>query len=73
MRLGRGTGGLLYGHELSEAEQWLASPDAVDLGYTDDLAALVRASWTYQEKMRKQQRRITLSLWGAVQGGFLLL
>ena len=44
IRLGRGTGGLLYGDELLEAEQWLACPDAVELGYTDELSGLVRAS-----------------------------
>ena len=43
-RLGRDTGGLLDEAELPEAERWLASADAKDLGYSEALPALVRNS-----------------------------
>jgi WD40 repeat protein len=43
-RLGRDTGGLLDKAELPEAERWLASADAKDLGYSEALPALVRNS-----------------------------
>ncbi|HEU5104046.1 MAG TPA: CHAT domain-containing protein [Roseiflexaceae bacterium] len=42
--LGRSDSGLLDAIELHEAEQWLAGPDAADLGYSDDLLAIVHAS-----------------------------
>jgi hypothetical protein len=44
VRLKRGRGGLLDETELAEAERWLASPDAAELGYGEDLPALVTAS-----------------------------
>ncbi len=44
VRLGRDRGGLLDEVELLEAERWLDSSDAAELGYDDDLAALVQAS-----------------------------
>jgi signal transduction histidine kinase len=44
VRLGRGQGGLLDDLELVEAEQWLAGPDALDLGIDPDLPALVSMS-----------------------------
>jgi len=56
-RLGRGSGGLLDEVELAEAERWLESPDATDLGYSEVLPALVQASRTAQEKAKAQQRR----------------
>ena len=43
VRLGRG-GGLLDKTELPEAERWLASPDAAELGIDDDIAALAATS-----------------------------
>lgn len=43
VRLGRG-GGLLDEVELREAENWLGSQDAVELGYAQDLDDLVAAS-----------------------------
>jgi WD40 repeat protein len=49
IRLGRGSGGLLDEIELHEAQQWLAQPDAADLGYGDSLIELVRASQSYLE------------------------
>lgn len=44
VRLGRGSGGLLDEAELPEAERWLASQDAADLGYDAALPELVEAS-----------------------------
>jgi WD40 repeat protein len=44
VRLGRGRGGLLDDVELAEAESWLASPDAQELGYDAALAELAQAS-----------------------------
>ena len=44
VRWGRGEGGLLDPVELAEAERWLASPDAADLGYGEGLPALAQAS-----------------------------
>lgn len=43
-RLGKGSGGLLDEIELAEAERWLSSPDATELGYDASLIALVEAS-----------------------------
>ncbi len=43
-RLGRSTGGLLDADELPEAERWLNGADAVDLGVSAELAALVQKS-----------------------------
>ncbi len=42
VRLGQGLGGLLDANELPEAERWLASPDAAELGYGASLPAFVR-------------------------------
>lgn len=44
IRLGSGNGGLLDKAELPEAERWLASSDAIDLGYDATLPKLVEAS-----------------------------
>lgn len=44
VRLGRGQGGLLDEIELLEAERWLSSPGAEDLGTGEALDALVRRS-----------------------------
>ena len=44
VRLGRGEGGLLDKAELAEADSWLASPAAVELGVSVDLLTLVRTS-----------------------------
>jgi len=43
-RLGHGEAGLLDAVELVEAERWLASPDATDLGIDESVLALVEAS-----------------------------
>ena len=44
VRLGQRSGGLLSDAELPEADHWLASADAKDLGYDEKLPALVLAS-----------------------------
>ena len=44
VRLGKGSGGLLDEVELAEAERWLESPDAAELGYDETLLALAEAS-----------------------------
>ena len=44
VRLGKGIGGLLDEAELPEAERWLASDDAADLGFHETLPELVQAS-----------------------------
>jgi hypothetical protein len=63
VRLGRGRGGLLDEAELPEAERWLGSPDAADLGYHEALVALVQASQKAieqagREKEAAQQREL---------------
>ena len=44
VRLGKGTGGLLDEAELPEAERWLASDDAANLGFDATLPELIEAS-----------------------------
>jgi hypothetical protein len=46
VRLGQGAGGLLDATELTEAEQWLESSDAGELGYSEILLKLVETSRT---------------------------
>lgn len=59
---GSGTEGLLDEVELLEAERWLASEEATELGYTKTLPALTKASKSaIEEKIRQvaeQQRQI---------------
>jgi len=65
VRLGRGSGGLLDAVELREAERWLASPDAADLGYDATLSDLVeasRAALEAAEREREAARRRELML-----------
>ena len=64
VRLGRGTGGLLDEVELLEAERWLASPDAAEVGFDAGLPALAEASRAAIELDRRerevaQQRQLT--------------
>jgi WD40 repeat protein len=54
-RLGRGRGGLLDEVELAEAEAWLASPDAQELGYDAALAELAQASRAAIEAAVREQ------------------
>jgi WD40 repeat protein len=56
VRLGKGSGGLLDEVELAEAERWLESPDAAELGYDETLLALVEASKrAIQEAKEREQ------------------
>ena len=55
VRLGRGAGGLLDAAELPEAQRWLASADAAELGAGADLRALVTASRQALEAARQAQ------------------
>jgi WD40 repeat protein len=58
VRLGRSNGGLLDEAELPEAERWLASDDAVDLGQNALLPALVHASRSAIGAAKKAQEQI---------------
>lgn len=55
-RLGRGSGGLLDQVELAEAERWLASPDATDLGYTTALADIAWDSRAALERAQAEKK-----------------
>ena len=64
VRLGLGSGGLLDDEQLPEAERWLASPDADDLGYSQALPKLVEASQqaiAEAEQAREANRRRELT------------
>lgn len=56
LRLGRGVGGRLDEIELTEAEGWLASPDAAELGCDEALPALVRASREALEQAERDRQ-----------------
>jgi energy-coupling factor transporter ATP-binding protein EcfA2 len=65
VRLGQSKGGLLDSIELAEAERWLSSPEAKELGYKSSLIDLVTASQqAIQEEARldqeRQQKELTL-------------
>lgn len=59
VRLGEGAGGLLDKIELVEAERWLSSLDARDLGYDASLPRLVTASYR-MIKQTKAKRLVRL-------------
>jgi WD40 repeat protein len=59
-RLGRGTGGLLDEVELLEAERWLASEDADELGHDDLVADFVAASRAAREVDIQRARQVAL-------------
>lgn len=64
-RLGQGSGGLLDEVELAEAQRWLKSPDATELGVDQKLTALVAFSERSIQEAKKQeeelkQRELTL-------------
>jgi WD40 repeat protein len=65
-RLGQASGGLLDEVELLEAERWLESPDAADLGYVEALPLLVKGSRARieaeQTLARRRVRRVIASL-----------
>ncbi|MFN8456331.1 MAG: ATP-binding protein [Anaerolineae bacterium] len=55
VRRDRKRGGLLDQIELSEAERWLASPDATDLGYSENLTSLVQSSRAAIEQAEQEK------------------
>jgi WD40 repeat protein/tetratricopeptide (TPR) repeat protein len=55
IHLGRASGGLLDAEELPEAERWLRGPDAADLGFAEELPALVEASRAAIEERERMQ------------------
>ncbi len=57
IRLGRSTGGLLDGVEIQELDQWRDSPAATDLGISENLHALARASRHALEELRRREQR----------------
>ena len=67
VRLGRGENGLLDIAELAEADLWLASPDAADLGIDPDVQSLAKAS---RRAIEFQQRR--KQMWTRVAIGGLI-
>lgn len=65
VRLRKSSGGLLDNVELAEAQRWLSTSDATDLGYDEALPALVEASKraiqeAEREKEERQQRELEL-------------
>ncbi len=57
-RLGGGQGGMLDEVELAEAERWLESSDAADLGVSSDLQALVTASKEAIETVHRLEEEV---------------
>jgi WD40 repeat protein len=65
VRLGKGEGGLLDEFELVEAQRWLDSSDAIELGSDDQLVVLVELSKTAiedekQQEIEAQERELAL-------------
>jgi WD40 repeat protein len=60
VRLGRGTGGLLDEVELLEAERWLATPDAAEVGFDASLPELAQASRAAIERDRRDREAAQL-------------
>ena len=65
VRLGKGEGGLLDEFELVEAQRWLESSDAIELGSDEQLVTLVELSKTSleaekQQKLEAQKRELEL-------------
>ncbi|CAD5909305.1 nSTAND1 domain-containing NTPase [Planktothrix agardhii] len=66
VRLGKGQGGLLDEFEIVEAQHWLDSSDAIELGSDDKLVVLVELSKTHietekQREIEAQKRELKLS------------
>ncbi len=55
IRLGQGKGGLMDEVEYQEAERWLQTPDAIDLGQSAALVAFVRTSRGVIHAEKRQQ------------------
>lgn len=66
VRLGRGQGGLLDEVQLAEAERWIESPEAAELGYDEQLAALVKASREAVDQTIREKRRKVFLRWAAL-------
>jgi WD40 repeat protein len=67
VRMGREQGGLLDNVELLEAERWMSSLTATEIGYSEALAALVHASVAERTRRIAEQARSTMRLrWLAV-------
>ncbi len=60
IRLGRDSGGLLDEVELAEAQRWLESSDAADLGYDEVLPALVQISEQAIQEAKQQEEKTRL-------------
>jgi len=73
VRLGRSSGGLLDEIELLEAEEWMGSSDALGLGHSETLSALVEASQTAKKARSKQKRRTARFQRGALGAIALLI
>lgn len=58
VRLGRSAGGLLDKVELAEAQRWLESLDAINLGYDQSLAELITASETAIKAAEEHELRL---------------
>ncbi len=70
---GRGARGLLDPHELAEAEAWLATPAARELGASAEVAALVEASRAARDREREARRRQARWLTRGAAVGIILL
>ena len=58
VRLGKGSGGLLDEVELAEAERWLESPDAAELGYDETLLTLAEAARGLYRKQKSENKQL---------------
>ena len=74
-RLGKGSGGLLDEVQLAEAQGWLKSPDATELGIDPNISALVQASDKAIQRELQQQKKVNriLVFFIIVLGGLVLL
>ena len=69
VRLGKGPGGLLDAAELPEAQQWLASTEAAELGYSSAFKEHVKASADHLEQERRRaRRRVRVTIGGLLAG-----
>jgi WD40 repeat protein len=57
VRLGGDRAGLLDEVQVLEAERWLASPDASDLGYNPDVLRYVQASRTVIDETKREEQQ----------------
>lgn len=57
-RLGKGKGGLLDEVQLAEAQGWLKSPDAIELGINPNLSALVQVSEQAIQRELQHQKKV---------------